>query len=52
MYHFEKAVKINSWSDAELKIESKKNFHLRYNRFPTLDEIGCSISHNLVKKNL
>jgi len=50
IYEFENAVKINSWSDAKLKIGSKKNFQLRYNRFPKLGEIGCSISHNLVRK--
>ena len=50
LYNFEDAIEISSWSDELLDINHKKKFELRYNRSPSLGEIGCSLSHDLARK--
>lgn len=50
LYSFEDAIELSSWSDELLDAYSKKMFELRYNRSPSLGEIGCSLSHDLARK--
>ncbi len=50
LYSFEDAIELSSWSDELLDAYSKKMFELRYNRSPSLGEIGCSISHDVARK--
>ena len=50
-YDFEDAVDVRSCSKEILNFFSSKNFELLYGRLPSLGEIGCSISHDLARKN-